>query len=144
MKGPILVSACLIGRCCRYDGTGKELPELLRLGERCRLVPVCPECLGGLPTPRPPAERQGNRVVNREGEDVTEAYRRGAEQALRIALEHRCTAAVLKERSPSCGAGRIYDGTFRHILTAGDGVTAELLRKNGITVVGESQIHTLL
>lgn len=144
MTGPVLVSACLLGRCCRYDGTGKEIPELIRLGERFRLVPVCPECLGGLPTPRPPAERQGGRVVNREGDDVTEVYCRGAEQALRIAREQGCTAAVLKERSPSCGAGQIYDGTFRHTLTAGDGVTAELLRKNGIIVVGESQIHTLL
>ena len=141
----ILVSACLLGTLCRYDGASRPCGELARLevlGHR--LIPVCPEVMGGLPTPRPPAERQGERVVNQEGDDVTEAYCRGAEQALRIARDQGCTVAVLKERSPSCGAGQIYDGTFRHILTAGDGVTAELLRKNGITVVGESQIHTLL
>lgn len=140
----ILISACLIGCPCRYDGQGKETIGAAALKERFHLVPVCPECLGGLPTPRPPAERQGNRVVNREGADVTEAYRRGAEETLRLARINGCTTAVLKERSPSCGAGEIYDGTFRHVLTAGDGVTAALLKAHGICVVGESQIPQLM
>lgn len=108
------------------------------------LIPVCPEQLGGLPTPRPPAERQGEQVMTASGTDVTEQYRRGAEETLRLCRLFGCKAAVLKERSPSCGRGRIYDGTHTRTLTAGDGITAELLMKHGITVYGESQIKELL
>ena len=140
----ILISACLLGARCRYDGASKEHPEVLKLAERHTLVPVCPEQLGGLPTPRTPSERQGDAVCTREGEDVTEAYRRGAEEALRLCRMLGCAAAVLKERSPSCGCGEIYDGTFTGTLTAGDGVTAELLKSRGIPVYGESQIDDLL
>ena len=140
----ILISACLLGARCRYDGAPKEHPEVLKLAERHTLVPVCPEQLGGLPTPRTPSERQGDAVCTREGEDVTEAYRRGAEEALRLCRMLGCAAAVLKERSPSCGCGEIYDGTFTGTLTAGDGVTAELLKSRGIPVYGESQIDDLL
>ena len=140
----ILISACLLGVCCRYDGASK--PHLLAsaLAERHTLVPVCPEQLGGLPTPRPPAERRGDGVFTQTGDDVTEPYRRGAEQTLVLCRLLGCEAAVLKERSPSCGRGQIYDGTFSGTLTAGDGVTAELLTANGIPVYGESQIETLL
>ena len=106
-------------------------------------MPVCPEQLGGLPTPRPPAERQGERVVTQTG-DVTEQYRQGAEEALRLCKLLGCQAAVLKERSPSCGHGQIYDGTFSGTLTAGDGVTAALLTAHGIPVYGESRIEELL
>ena len=140
----ILISACLLGARCRYDGASKEHPEVLKLAERHTLVPVCPEQLGGLPTPRTPSERQGEFVRTREGVDVTEAYRRGAEEALRLCRTLGCEAAVLKERSPSCGCGEIYDGTFTGTLTAGDGVTAELLKSCGIPVYGESQIDDLL
>ena len=140
----ILISACLLGARCRYDGASKEHPEVLKLAERHTLVPVCPEQLGGLPTPRTPSERQGDAVCTREGTDVTEAYRRGAEEALRLCRMLGCEAAVLKERSPSCGCGEIYDGTFTGTLTAGDGVTAELLKSCGIPVYGESQIDDLL
>ena len=140
----ILISACLLGARCRYDGASKEHPEVLKLAERHTLVPVCPEQLGGLPTPRTPSERQGDAVCTREGKDVTEAYRRGAEEALRLCRMLGCEAAVLKERSPSCGCGEIYDGTFTGTLTAGDGVTAELLKSCGIPVYGESQIDDLL
>ena len=108
------------------------------------LVLVCPEQLGGLPTPRPPAERQADgRVVNREGTDVTVQYRRGAEIALQTAREQGCALAVLKERSPSCGSGEIYDGTFSGKLVPGDGVTVQLLRQAGIPVLGESQAETM-
>ena len=108
------------------------------------LIPVCPEVQGGLPTPRPPAERQRDgRVVNREGTDVTESYRAGAELALKTALEQGCELAVLKERSPSCGSGEIYDGTFSRRLIPGDGVTAQQLRQAGIKVLGESQAETI-
>lgn len=139
----ILISACLLGACCRYDGASKEHPLAKELMKRHTLVPVCPEQLGGLPTPRPPAERRGDRVVTQAG-DVTEQYRRGAEEALRLCRLLGCEAAVLKERSPSCGRGVIYDGTFTGALTAGDGVTAELLAAHGIPVYGESQIRKLL
>ena len=140
----ILISACLLGVHCRYDGASKAYPNLEKLAKRHMLVPVCPEQLGGLATPRIPSERQGDRVRTREGADVTEVYRRGAEEALRLARTLGCEAAVLKERSPSCGCGEIYDGTFTGTLTAGDGVTAELLKAHGIPVYGESQIDLLL
>ena len=140
----ILISACLLGCRCRYDGASKPQPWIAALAERHTLVPVCPEQLGGLSTPRPPAERCGVRVVTRAGGDVTAQYRRGAEEALRLCRLLGCNAALLKERSPSCGSGAIYDGTFTGTVTAGDGVTAELLRKNGIPVYGETQADQLI
>ena len=140
----LLISACLLGCRCRYDGASKPLPQIAALAERHTLVPVCPEQLGGLPTPRPPSERRGDRVVTREGGDVTAQYRRGAEEALRLCRQLRCEAALLKERSPSCGSGSVYDGTFTGTLTVGDGVTAELLRAQGIPVYGESRAAELL
>ena len=115
--------------------------ELARQG---RAVPVCPEQLGGLTTPRLPSERRGEQVVMRDGRDVTAEYRRGAEEALRLAELYGCRAAVLKERSPSCGCGRIYDGTFTGTLRPGDGVTAEMLKAHGMQVYGESEIEQVL
>ena len=139
----ILISACLLGVCCRYDGASKPHPLAAALAERHTLVPVCPEQLGGLPTPRPPAEQRDGRVVTQSG-DVTEQYRRGAEETLKLCKLFGCEVAVLKERSPSCGHGQVYDGTFSGTLTAGDGVTAELLMTHSIPVYGESQIKALL
>lgn len=139
----ILVSACLLGVCCRYDGASKPNKAVLKLLERHTLIPICPEQLGGLATPRPPAERQGDAVRTQSGADVTEQYRRGAEEALRLCRIYGCQAAVLKERSPSCGAGAVYDGTFSGSLIHGDGVTAELLKANGIPVYGESRVEEL-
>ena len=141
----ILVSACLLGVPCRYDGASKAHGDVVRLAEAGHiLIPVCPEQLGGLPTPRPPAERRGDGVFTQAGDDVTEPYRRGAEQTLALCRLLGCEAAILKDRSPSCGAGAVYDGTFSRRLTAGDGVTAALLRENSITVVGESRISELV
>lgn len=140
----ILVSACLLGVRCRYDGASKPNEAVLRLMEQHTLIPVCPEQLGGLATPRPPAERQGDAVRTRSGTDVTEQYRRGAEEALRLCRLYGCEAAVLKEKSPSCGAGAVYDGTFSGTLIEGDGVTAELLASCGIPVYGESRLKELL
>ena len=140
----ILVSACLLGVGCRYDGAGNQIPQLAELLKQHTCIPVCPEVLGGLPTPRPPAERIGSRVVNREGEDVTPQFIRGAAEVLRLSDLYRCKAALLKERSPSCGCGQIYDGTFTKALVEGDGLTAEILKRNGIKVYGESQIEDLL
>lgn len=140
----LLISACLLGVRCRYDGGGKEIPELQRLKARYQLVPVCPEIMGGLPTPRPPAEIKAGRVMNREGADVTLRFRRGAEEALRLAQLFDCKWALLKERSPSCGVGMVYDGSFGGGLCPGDGVCAALLKQNGVTVLGESQLSSLL
>lgn len=140
----LLVSACLLGCRCRYDGASKSHPAVEALAARYELVPVCPEQLGGLSTPRPPAERQGDRVVTESGTDVTEQYRRGAAEAARLCALLGCQAAVLKERSPSCGKGQVYDGTFSRTLTDGDGVTAAVLAGMGVPVYGESQVEELL
>lgn len=144
MMEHLLISACLLGAQCRYDGQSKPVLEMVALSEQFDLVPVCPEQLGGLPTPRTPAERIEERVITQDERDVTAEYRRGAEQALHLARLCGCRIALLKERSPSCGSGTIYDGTFSGGLTAGDGVTAALLRENGIAVYGESEIERLL
>ena len=139
----LLVSACLLGTPCRYDGRSKADARIQALAEKYELIPACPEELGGLPTPREPSERRGERVVMRSGRDVTAEYRRGAEAALALCLQNGCKAAVLKEKSPSCGCGQIYDGTFSRRLIAGDGVTAELLKAQGIAVYGENGAEKL-
>jgi len=144
VKRPLLISACLLGEKCRWDGGDNRLPEIPALAEAYELIPVCPEVLGGLPTPREPSEVRDGRVVSRAGEDVTEAFQRGAERVLALAERLDCTAALLKERSPSCGSGRIYDGTFTGTLTEGDGLAARLLREHGIRVLGESECQELL
>ena len=144
MKESILISACLLGVRCRYDGGSKPQEPILRLMEKYTLIPVCPEQLGGLPTPRLPSERIGAQVVMKDGTDVTAAYRRGAEEALRLARLFGCRRAVLKERSPSCGSGTIYDGTFRHRRISGDGLTAALLKANGVQVYNEDTFAALL
>ena len=140
----ILVSRCLLGDACRYDGAARPCPAAVALGERFVLVPICPECDGGLPVPRPAGERRGNRVETKDGRDLTPFYRRGAEAALNKARESGAVAAVLKSKSPSCGVGTIYDGTFSGRLTVGDGVTAELLKQNGIAVFTENDLDALL
>ena len=140
----ILVSACLAGVNCKYSGGNNEVRELKELAEQKNAVLVCPEQLGGLPTPRSPSERQGDRVVSRQGRDVTAEYRRGAEEALRLLDFFHAEGAVLKERSPSCGKGLIYDGSFSGVLTEGDGVFAQKLRERGVPVYGESDIPDLL
>lgn len=144
MKEQLLISACLLGENCKYSGGNNYCPAVEQLKERYDLIPVCPERDGGLPTPRIPSERQGDRVVNREGEDVTPQFRCGAELALRTALENGCERALLKERSPSCGCGTIYDGTFTGTVTEGDGIAAELLKQHNIAIFGESRIADLL
>lgn len=139
----ILASACLLGVACRYDGNSAYHSGLIRLMQKHNLVPVCPEIFGGLPTPRTPSERADERVAMKTGEDVTEQFMRGAQEALKLARLFGCKYAVMKERSPSCGSGRICDGTFTGALTDGWGVAAQLLRENGVTVVGESEIERL-
>lgn len=135
----LLISACLLGEACRYDGASRPLPDakLEALMREHMLIPVCPEQLGGLPTPRTPSERQEDRVIMRDGTDVTAAYDRGARAACALAMQTGAEAALLKARSPSCGSGEVYDGTFTGTLTPGDGVTAERLKALGIPVYTE-------
>lgn len=142
-KPALLVSACLLGSRCRYNGKGELHEGVQGLMSRYTLVPVCPEIYGGLPTPRVPAERKGDRVQGKNGEDVTAQYEKGAREALRLAQLYHCRGAVLKERSPSCGSGQIYDGSHTRTLVSGDGVTAELLKAHEIQVFGESEIYKL-
>jgi uncharacterized protein YbbK (DUF523 family) len=143
-KEAILVSACLLGADCRYDGKNGRDENVLALLDKYHLIPVCPEQLGGMGTPRPPAERYGETVIKRPGEDVTAFFVKGAEETLKLAEIYKCKKAILKERSPSCGHGMIYDGTFSGKKIPGSGVTAALLEKNGIEVIGESKIQSLI
>lgn len=144
MMEKIAVSACLLGVNCKYSGGNNKNEAVLRLRERYELVPVCPESFGGLPIPREPSEIRDGRVFARSGSDVTAAFQYGAQKALEKALENGCKTAVLKERSPSCGYGKIYDGTFTGSLTDGNGVAAALFAENGIAVLGESRVQELL
>ncbi|AKL94560.1 putative protein DUF523 [Clostridium aceticum] len=140
----VLVSACLLGVNCRYDGTNNKNLELIKFLSEKNILPVCPEELGGLTTPRLPAEIQGGdvlekkgNIMNTGGEDVTEAFVKGAEKTLKLAEENGVIAAILKARSPSCGSGKIYDGSFTKTLTEGDGVAAALLKRKNIKVYTE-------
>ena len=144
MKEKVLISACLLGRNCKYNGGNNDTPLVEELKERFDLVPVCPECLGGLPIPRAPSERVGEKVLSKTGADVTAAFQRGAEKTLEIARREGVRRAVLKERSPSCGCGSIYDGTFTGAVVPGNGVAAELLLQHGVTIYGESRLEELL
>ena len=140
----IVISACLLGVRCRYDGGDSRNEAAIKHKETSELIPVCPEEAGGLPTPRPPAEIVGGdgddvlngkaKVMTAEGIDVTDAYLKGAHHALKVAQSNSATHVILKARSPSCGCGDIYDGTFSGTLTTGDGVTTALLKRHGITV----------
>jgi len=140
----LLVSACLLGQNCRYDGGNTYLQSIEKLKGKYELFPVCPEWQGGLTIPRRPSERHGTLVIMNNGEDVTHQFSVGAEIALNIAKKNHITKALLKERSPSCGSKQIYDGTFSRTLISGSGVTAELLQKNGIQVYNENEIEELL
>ncbi len=130
-----LISACLIGENCKYNGKNNLNDEALKLYKQGLVIPVCPEELGGLPTPRIPAERVGDLVINKEGKDVTKEFVLGAKKTLEIAQENDVTMAILQPRSPSCGCSKIYDGSFSGVLTNGNGITTELLKKNGIEVI---------
>ena len=145
-KEKLLISACLLGIPCRYDGRAvakisKE--ELDGLMEKYELIPVCPEIYGGLSTPRNPSEARDGGVYMNDGRDVTENFTRGAVATLKIAEALGAKRALLKARSPSCGKGAVYDGTFSGTLIAQDGVTADLLIKNGVSVFSEEEISKL-
>ena len=142
----LLISACLTGVNCKYSGGNNKLDDavLEKLRAKYILVPVCPESDGGLSTPRDPSERVGDMVLSRFGQNVTEEFNHGAEIALEKAASEGCRKALMKELSPSCGSGRIYDGTFTGTAVDGDGVAAELLKNNGVEVYGESKIEKLI
>ncbi|OGL73661.1 purine-nucleoside phosphorylase [Candidatus Uhrbacteria bacterium RIFCSPHIGHO2_02_FULL_60_10] len=139
-KKMILCSACLLGVECRFDGRGKKNRQVAALVKRNILIPICPELLGGLSVPREAAERRGSRIMTQSGQDVTRQFRLGAVRTLRLAKMLKIKKAILKQRSPSCGSGQVYDGTFSGKIVAGNGVTTALLTKNGIQVVSEDDI----
>lgn len=140
----IMVSACIAGIRCRYDGTAVWLDFLDTIKGKVCLIPVCPEVYGGMPTPRQPGERKGGKIYDRSGEDVTNRYTQGAADVAALAQRLGVDAAILKERSPSCGSGRIYDGSFTSTLIDGDGVLAELLIARGIKVFDTTQYEQIL
>ena len=143
-KPRVLMSACLLGVNCRYTGDGKRLEGLERLMELAEIFPVCPEVMGGLTTPRTPAERVGDKVIAKDGTDVTFQYHRGAMESLYLAKLFSAEYALMKERSPSCGYGVIYDGSFTGGFKPGNGTASELLSKNGIQIYGESRFEELI
>tara|TARA_Y100000310_G_scaffold316091_1_gene367432 strand:- start:1020 stop:1433 length:414 start_codon:yes stop_codon:yes gene_type:complete len=135
-----IVSACLAGIDCAYDcklNTCEKVVELVKKGEA---LPLCPEQLGGLSTPRPPSEQKGNKVFSIEGKEVTKEFEKGANEILKIAKLVGCKEAILKAKSPSCGSGKVYDGSFSGTLIEGDGILAALLKKNGIKVLTDEEI----
>lgn len=141
---PILVSACLLGEACRYDGASVPCPAVAALAEapEVLIVPICPEQLGGLPTPRIPSEIQADgRIVDRTGVDRSAEFAAGAREALRIARQQGCKTAILKAKSPSCGVRQIYDGTFTGSLKEGRGATAALLARHGIALLDETDVE---
>ncbi len=140
----LLISACLLGVSCRYDGKSKPNENVIKLMEKYELVPVCAEIMGGLSTPRVPAEISGEKVITKDGRDVTEEYIKGAEEVLRLGKLFGAKKALLKEKSPSCGSGIIHNGKFDGGLVPGFGKTAKLLIENGFEVFGESQIEKLV
>lgn len=135
----ILVSSCLLGCQCRYKGDGCRNERVLKLAEHHTLIPVCPEQMGGLETPRNPSERVNDKVLSNAGRDVTEQFRKGAETALFLAQLNHVDFAVFKANSPSCGKGIIYDGTFTGGKKEGNGMTTDLLLENGIPVYTEDE-----
>ena len=145
MKPKVLVSACLLGQPVRYDGKSFPNGAVIALARDAELVPVCPECLGGLPVPRTPCEivpdSDGLRVMSADGDDRTGAFLAGARESLRIARENGCTLAVLKSNSPSCGCGIVYDGSFSGTLVPGDGVATRVLASAGVRVISEEDVE---
>ena len=140
MKEKILVSACLLGVNCKYSDGNNYNEKVIDYIKDYEVIPVCPELMGGLSTPRPPSEIVGDKVMNNIGVDVTNEYTKGAEETLKLAKLFNVKKALLKAKSPSCGKGKIYDGTFSGVLTEGNGVTAKLLKDNGIEVISEQDL----
>lgn len=140
----ILVSSCLLGCNCKYNGKNNYNKEVVQFLKNYEAVCVCPEQLGGLSTPRLPSEIHNHRVIQENGQDVTDYFKLGATLALYIAQKNHCQVAICKTRSPSCGFGEIYDGTFTSKVIDGNGITADLLFKNGIEVFNETNFKKIM
>ena len=136
----ILVSACLLGINCKYDGGNNRQEKVLKYLEDKQVIPICPEIMGGLSTPRIGAEQLSDRVITEDGRDVTANFKKGAEETLYLAKLFDVKKALLKARSPSCGYKKVYDGTFTHTLINRNGETAELLKQSGIEIITEEDI----
>ena len=136
----IMVSACLLGQNCKYSGGNNRDERVLAFLEGHEVIPVCPEVMGGLPTPRPPAEIVHGEVINQLGVSVDKEYRLGAQKALEIARREKIDLAILQSRSPSCGVRQIYDGTFTGTKISGQGVCAALLMENGFAVLDREDV----
>lgn len=136
----ILVSACLLGIACRYDGKVKRCLKVLKLVKNKILIPACPEILGGLSTPREKAEIKDGKVITKSGKDLTKYFEKGAREVLKIAKILKIKKAILKQKSPSCGSGKIYDGTFSGKIVNGDGITAALLKKHKVKIISEEDL----
>jgi uncharacterized protein YbbK (DUF523 family) len=135
-----LCSACLLGINCRYNGETKTNRKVIELAKKEVLIPVCPEQLGGLATPREACEQKNNNVFTKTGKDLTTKFKNGANEVLRIAKLFGIKEAILKQRSPSCGCGKIYNGNFDGTIIEGNGVTAKLLKENGIKIISEEEL----
>ena len=143
-KEQILVSACLIGENCRFDGTGQKSDAILKLTAFYDIIPFCPEVSGGMKTPRPNSEIKDGKVIDVNGKDVTEFYHSGAYWAAAVCQLHSIHLAILKENSPSCGVHAIHDGSFSGKKIPGEGFTTARLRKMGVTVINENEAAALL
>ncbi len=139
-KNMKICSACLLGIKCRYDGKDKKNKKVINLSKKEILIPVCPEQLGGLSTPREPAEQKGKKVFTKSGKNVSKNFEKGAREVLKIVKLYCVKEAILKQKSPSCGCGQIYNGTFSGKIIKGDGVTTSLLKKNEIKVITEEDL----
>lgn len=139
----IAVSSCLLGIKCKYNGESNFNIKIDKLREKHTIVPICPEVLGGLSTPRVPSEIIGSKVINQNGVDVTLNYINGAKKALDILKENNIDVVILKSKSPSCGKDYIYDGSFTHTLVNGDGITTRLFKKNGIKIYSENDFEDI-
>lgn len=140
----IAVSSCLLGINCKYNGKSNYNEEIIKLKEKYEIIPICPEVLGGLPTPRIPSEIINDKVINQEGIDVTKNYIDGANKALQILKDNNIKIVILKAKSPSCGKGEIYDGTFSHTIIEGNGITSQLFLDNNITIYNEINFKNYL
>jgi len=142
----ILISACLLGENVKYDGGHNSIvdnPFINKLLKLDMLIPFCPEVEGGLETPRVPVEIIDNKAINQIGEDKTSYFNQGAQKTLELCKKHNIKYAILKFRSPSCGSGQIYDGTFSHTLVSGDGISTKLLKENNIKVFTEKELEKI-
>ena len=143
MKEKILISACLLGVNCKYDGTNNDNEKVNEYIKDKELIIICPEIMGGLTTPREPSEILNEKVISKSGKDVTQNFKRGANETLMLAKKFNVKKALLKSKSPSCGCGLIYDGTFNGKLIKGDGITTELLKKHGREVLTEKDLNDI-